>query len=413
MTKTKNAKRLNTYLLALLVAILTISIVLDPQETYNASLEGVQLWWDIVLPALLPFFILSEVLMGLGVVHFMGAFLEPLMQPLFKVPGAGGFVVAIGLASGYPIGAKISTRLREENLCTRLEAERLIGFTNTADPLFMVGAVATGMFHNPVLGATIAAAHYISSIMVGLTLRFWGREESNSVSNKRQHRQGNLFKYALDELYNARNRDSRPIGKLLGDAVTSSMHTMLLVGGFIILFAVLVRVLVNIGVLNLLAVPLTWLLKPLQIGSEIMTPLVSGVFEITLGAHEASLALLDPRIQLALTSATIAWSGLSVHGQVAAIISSTDIRYTPYLMARIIHGLYAAVVTYCIYNPTKEVFLATPGFWQPFQNYWILNLHLLQARMATLTGIIFIFLLLSSVIRLFCSKFLPSLFNDR
>ncbi len=409
MTKTK---RLNTYLLALLVAILTVSIVIDPQETYNASLEGVQLWWDIVLPALLPFFILSEVLMGLGVVHFMGAFLEPLMQPLFKVPGVGGFVVAIGLASGYPIGAKITTRLREENLCTRLEAERLIGFTNTADPLFMVGAVAVGMFHNPALGATLAAAHYISSILVGLTLRFWGKEE-NTVVNQRQHRQSNLFKYALDELYNARNRDSRPIGKLLGDAVTSSMQTMLLVGGFIILFAVLVRVLVNIGAINLLAVPLTWLLKPLQIGSEIMKPLASGVFEITLGAHQASLALLDPRIQLALTSAIIAWSGLSVHGQVAAIISSTDIRYTPYLVARIIHGLYAAIVTYYIYNPTKAVFLATPKFWQPFQNYWILNLPLLQARVVTLIGIIFVFLVLSSIIYLFCSKFLAPFFNNR
>lgn len=135
MSTPKKPNRIASYLLALTAAAFTVTIVFFPDETFQASLDGLKLWWDIVLPALLPFFIISEILMGLGVVHFMGALLEPLMQPLFRVPGVGGFVMAIGLASGYPIGAKITSRLREQNMLSKVEAERLVCFTNTADPL--------------------------------------------------------------------------------------------------------------------------------------------------------------------------------------------------------------------------------------------------------------------------------------
>ena len=51
----------------------------------------------------------------LGVVHMMGVFLEPVMRPLFNVPGTGSFVMAMGLASGFPIGAILTAELRSRN----------------------------------------------------------------------------------------------------------------------------------------------------------------------------------------------------------------------------------------------------------------------------------------------------------
>ena len=66
------------------------------------------MWWEIVFPSLLPFFIVSEMLIGFGVVKFIGVLLEPFMRPLFKVPGVGGFVWAMGMASGFPAGAKFT-----------------------------------------------------------------------------------------------------------------------------------------------------------------------------------------------------------------------------------------------------------------------------------------------------------------
>ena len=108
---------------ALIGIIVTIAIVRYPEEAFEASVYGLRLWFDVVLPALLPFFAMAEILMGLGVVHFMGVLLEPFMRPVFRIPGVGAFAVAMGLASGYPIGAKITARLRRENLCDQVEGE--------------------------------------------------------------------------------------------------------------------------------------------------------------------------------------------------------------------------------------------------------------------------------------------------
>lgn len=130
--------KFNTYLLALAGITLTISMILFPESAFEAAQDGLAIWWNVVFPALLPFFIGSELLMGLGVVNFMGSLLEPLMRPLFNVPGEGSFVLAMGLASGYPIGAILTAKLRRKNIINKTEAERLISMANTADPKLII-----------------------------------------------------------------------------------------------------------------------------------------------------------------------------------------------------------------------------------------------------------------------------------
>ena len=78
------------------------------------------------------------------------------MKPLFRVPGVGGFAWAMGMASGNPAGAKISSRLRQEGQVSKIEAERLAAFTNSSNPLFIFGAVSVGFFNNPKLGIVLA-----------------------------------------------------------------------------------------------------------------------------------------------------------------------------------------------------------------------------------------------------------------
>src|SRR6056297_3346133 len=204
--KNEEKRMITTAILALTITVL---IIVFSEDAFFAALEGLRVWWEVVFPSLLPFFIIAEVLMGLGVVHFLGALLEPLMRPLFKVPGVGAFAMAMGLASGYPIGAKITANLRQKNLCTKTEGERLLSFTNTADPLFMIGAVAVGMFHKPELGLIIAGAHYISSIGLGLLMRFYhGNEGAKKINDNMKYKSNKkLFKNALTELITARKND--------------------------------------------------------------------------------------------------------------------------------------------------------------------------------------------------------------
>ncbi|MCL6593717.1 MAG: sporulation integral membrane protein YlbJ, partial [Alicyclobacillus sp.] len=164
-------RRASTYLLGLAVVVFCIALVIYPKPGYEAGIAGLKVFWDVVFPSLLPFFILAELMLGLGVVHGLGVLLEPLMRPLFSVPGIGAFALSMGLAAGYPMDAVITARFRESKMCTRVEGERLLAFTNTADPLFMISAVAVGMFKAPVLGPLIAIAHFISAFIVGVSFK--------------------------------------------------------------------------------------------------------------------------------------------------------------------------------------------------------------------------------------------------
>lgn len=356
-------KRVHTICLSLIAVFITISIIMYPELAFNAALKGLDIWFSIVFPALLPFFIGSQLLMGLGIVHFMGVLLEPFMRPLFNVPGTGSFVMAMGLASGYPAGAMLTGKLREQNLINKTEAERLISFTNTADPLFMFGAVAVGMFHNQSLGTVITISHYISCLIVGLMLRFYKMKDKSSLPLSASNQSKSILIKAVNELYEARRKDGRAFGQLLGDCIWESVNTLLLVGGFIILFSVITNILTVTGFFNLLLKPLQILLALFNFEKAFASALISGTFEITLGSKLTSEVMAPLYQKVIIVSAIIAWSGLSVHAQVASLISKTDINMNIYLLARIIHAILAGVVSYFLMKPDiKNLSYLVPVF---------------------------------------------------
>ncbi|WP_124727642.1 sporulation integral membrane protein YlbJ [Staphylospora marina] len=341
--------RIKTLLLSFAACFLAAALVLYPEQAFHSSIRGLSIWWDVVFPALLPFFIAAEMMMGFGVVHFLGVLLEPLMRPLFRVPGAGAFVMTVGLISGNPMGAKLTARLREQRMVTREEAERLVAFTSTAGPLFLFGAVAVGFFESTSVGVILAAAHYLSTLLVGFLMRF--HEAQAPPSGPPDKKQGFILLRALRAMHRARIQDGRPLGQLLGQSVTSAVQTLLLIGGFIMLFSVLTHLFRHVGAALLLEKAISALLRLFSFPTELSDSLLAGFFEITLGSQLASAASpeLPLVLKLAAVSLVIGWNGLSIHAQVASMISGTDIRYLPYFFARIIHGFLAAIITLLLY----------------------------------------------------------------
>lgn len=344
--------KLKTLFLSISVTVMAISLISFPQESFEASIRGLNMWWKIVFPSLLPFFIVSEMLIGFGVVKFLGILLEPLMRPLFKVPGVGGFVWAMGMASGYPAGAKLTARLRQEGHLTQIEAERLVSFTNSSNPLFIFGAVSVGFFHNPQLGGIFALSHYLGNILVGIIMRFYGRDhvEYRSIQ-KHKH----LLRSAFSALHQTRIKDNRPIGKLLGDAVTSSIQTLLMIGGFIILFSVVNKLLLQLHITNLLASVVEKLLALLSFPESLSIPFISGLFEITLGSRLTS-EVQEATIlqQIMITGFILGFSGFSVQAQVASILAQTDIRFQPFFIARILHGVFSGIFALLLWKPLSD-----------------------------------------------------------
>lgn len=329
------------------MAIILISF---PGQAFEASIRGLKMWWEIVFPSLLPFFITAELLIGFGVVTFIGAIFEPIMRPLFNVPGAGSFAWIMGMASGYPSGAKISTRLREEGELTQIEAERLVSFTNASSPLFIFGAIAVGFFHNAQLGLLIAVSHYVSNAIVGICMRFHGvRHEKHKKKTKKRNFS---LSRAFREMHRSRMEKNEPLGHMLGNAVMNSIQTLLMIGGFIILFSVLTTLLLITGITPLIVHSIQFMFEFATIPLAFALPFLSGLFEITIGAQMIAQIQTDPLLHhILLVSFMLGFNGLSVQAQVSSIIAETDIRFLPYFIARLMHGLFASLLSIILYEP--------------------------------------------------------------
>ncbi|NMP22561.1 sporulation integral membrane protein YlbJ [Sulfobacillus harzensis] len=358
----KQPNRTATMITGFTMLLLTIMLIVFSEHGYHATVGALKLFFEVVFPSLLPFFILSDVLLSTGMVHYLGVWFEPLMRPIFNVPGVGSFVFSMGLAAGYPMDAVLTAKFRKQDLCTKTEGERLLAFSNSADPLFIFGAVAVGMFGMPGLGAVLALAHYASVLMVGLTFRFYKRREGEKAKEGVVVR--GIHHRAVDAMMRGRAEDGRAMGKVLNEAISDSVSTLFMIMSFMVLFAVLIRVLSATGLMNVLEVPFGALLRLAGLSPHLVNAAIQGLFEIDLGSAAAAHASAPLLQKLVLVSGIIAWSGLSVHGQVASVLADTDISMKPYFAARALHAVYAGIMTVVFYRPVEAAFggLALPAF---------------------------------------------------
>lgn len=354
---------IKTIVLIIIITILVFFIILFPEEIINASKKGIRVWFDSVLPSLLPFFIGAELLIGLGVVKFIGVLIEPIIRPVFKVPGETSFIFAMSITSGYPMGAKLVADLRNKGVLNRIEAQRVMAFCSTSGPLFMIGAVSIGMFHNQSIGPFIALAHYLGALTVGLIFRFY--KNDNVSCYKSSFAQNNIIKKAFNEMLKAKKNDGRSFGQLLSDSVRESISTIVLVGGFIVLFSVIIEELSLLGVFNFVYIFISRITDFSFVNKDLIKIVMTGFVEITIGCKTASESIsISPMLQVILSTMIISWSGLSIHAQVISLINNTDIKINIYVISKILHsafsGIYIFIIlrlgNYTFLNISKEVF---------------------------------------------------------
>ncbi|MBP1968212.1 sporulation integral membrane protein YlbJ [Virgibacillus natechei] len=384
-----------TLLLSIMTSFFAFALLKFPDQSLEASIRGLNIWWEVVFPSLLPFFITAELLISFGVVKFIGVLFEPIMRPLFNVPGIGSFGWIMGMSSGYPTGAKIAARLREEEQLSQIEAERLVSFTNASSPLFIFGAVSIGFFHDVKLGVLLATCHYIGNALVGICMRFYRIKEDKQQKKSKSGKSSVSIRRAFKEMHQTRIRHDRPLGEVLGDAVLNSIKTLVVVGGFIVLFSVITKLLFIINISPIIASVFEQLLNILSLPGEIALPFLSGLFEITIGAQMLSQITTDSFLATAiLVSFILGFNGFSVQAQVASIIGKTDIRFAPYFFSRLLHGIIASLLTVILYKPLyldKQAFemddVAVSQ--EVSQNFWVTTLDMLK-QMGPIITIVFL-----------------------
>ena len=326
--------KLKNMIIPSIFILFAICLVLFSTTNLSAARIGLELWANSVIPSLFPFFVATELLSHTNFINVIGKYVNKLMKPLFNVRGEGAFAFIMGIISGYPVGAKIACNLRNSNICTKEECERLLAFTNNSGPLFIIGTVGISMFGNSTIGILLLVTHILASFTVGICFRFW--KNSNKSSKQLLGKNFGNANYLI-------NVNLSNLGEIIGKSITNSISTILNIGGFIVIFSVIISILKNSNVLFLL----NPIFKFLNIPTKIAESFILGIVEITNGILGiASIPQKRISINIVLSAFLLGCGGISILLQVWSIISKSDLSIKPYIIGKLLHGLLAAFYTY-------------------------------------------------------------------
>lgn len=301
--------------------LLILLLILQSNQVITAIQNALLLCYKTVIPSLFPFFVLSGMLTTGSFIKKVAKWLSPLMKPLFGVSGAGALPFAIGIISGYPMGAKMTTELYQEGAVTKEEAMRLLPFTNNSGPLFIIGAVGIGMLQNIKVGIFLYIIHILSALLVGLCFRFYKTE--NSIENRPSSFRSSAHAPTFSEI------------------MSSSVNTMFLICGFIVFFSAI-----------------SACLSPIldRLGSTSLY--IKSILEVTNGAHLITQTGFQAVTTISFLSFIIGFGGICVMLQVAGITTPAALSLKSYIYGKTLQGILGAILSFCLYPLYRDGVIA-------------------------------------------------------
>lgn len=332
MSRLLSKQWIRDLLLGLGLLLSTLALLFYPQASMEAARDGLKLCYNVIIPSLFPFFVLSALVVELGLAGYLGRLLEGIMRPLFNVSGACASAFALGFIGGYPVGAKTAINLYENGMCTKTEAERLLAFCNNSGPAFILGVVGAGVFGSSRVGLLLYLAHAAASICIGILFRFYkkgGLGKAEPRTAPRFHAQ--RFTVAFT------------------GSIKNSFLSTLNICAFVVFFTVVIRMLSLSGILTGAAGLLEMLLAPFGFGSQWAQQLLIGMIEISSGVWSLSgTGALAGRLSMA--AFMLGWAGVSVHCQVLSFIGGSGLSVRTYIIGKTLHGGLSAVFIAALFH---------------------------------------------------------------
>lgn len=317
-------------LITLLFLLLTGCILTNSAQSLVYAGLGLELWFSKMIPALLPFMILSGIMVRLNLTERMSMAIYPVVGPLYKVRKNVCYCMLLGFLCGFPMGAKVTGELRERGMLTQREAQYLLAFCNNIGPVYFCSFVL------PLLGRRLVLPYlfgmYGIPLLYGLILRYTVYSDIGIVSVKQaavstigKLTAGRRMQSTVGKLTDGKRTQSELkscelppeekstwllVLEAAEQSVQASIQSILMLGGYMVLF----------NLMNL--VPHVLLGRPLTV----MGPLL----EITggLGMLQQSLPLYS---LLALS-----FGGLSCIAQTYSCIRNTDLSLPGYIFHKIL-----------------------------------------------------------------------------
>ncbi len=308
---------------AVMCVFLFLCMLLAPGAVFEGACSGLLLWFHTVLPTLFPFLAVSNLLLMTGSIRYISDAVGGIFARLFGVSKNGSFCVLAGFLCGYPVGAKMAADLVCEGYISKKEGEYLLSFCNNTSPSFIMNFLVLKTLGRKDLLMPTLAILLLSPVLVSLfTRRIYRRAGSTSFLSS-----GQTGGYAG----NRKRPDPHPESgghflKLLDKSIMDSFETLVKIGGYIILFSVLLT-----------------LLQKLPIHTSAFTCLLS-LLEITNGTVILGGLALSFQIQYPMLLFLNAFGGLCAAAQTQCMIQRAGLPFVPYLIEKLAAALTASLL---------------------------------------------------------------------
>ena len=206
-------------------------MLLFPKDVFNGASKGLLLWFHTVFPTLFPFLIITNLLMSTNCIRLIARLFGPLLNKIFRVSPNGSFAIIAGFLCGYPMGAKISADLTHTKQISPQEGAYLLSFCNNTSPVFIF---------NFVVWKTLGK----SELMIPSILILTAAPILVSFFTRRTYLKGKQAFQAPDSGWQKNTFWSFDI---LDHCIMDSFEAITKVGGYMILFSVLIALSENLA----------------------------------------------------------------------------------------------------------------------------------------------------------------------
>lgn len=317
-----NKKKFNYIPIFLCILLIIFFLIKYPSISIEAAKRGLLLWYNSVLPSLFPFMVCTHILVTLNFFKILEKLFSLPMKFLFNLPGNASFIWLTGIISGYPVGAKLTNDLLQKKELSLNDAQHILCFSNNCGPIFIIGTVGTCLLKDKNLGYSLLLIHIISSLILGILLRFIFNTNKSTTTIKKK---------------NKRNSNTKiDVGSLLSDSIYDSIEIIVQIGGYIILFSVLLSIINN-------------LLSSLAINNT-LNFFILGMIEMTNGISLISTYSCPFVLKLSIISFLLSFSGLSIHAQTASIIRNSNLKLNQYVLSKFFNGIISFVISYIYFS---------------------------------------------------------------
>ncbi len=289
-------------------------MLFEPAKTLEGSRNGLLLWFQTLLPTLLPFLILSNLLLNTQMIPRLLRPLQPLFHRGFGLDVYGGYAFITGLFCGYPMGAKVTADLYETGQIPRAEADYLLAICNNPSPAFLITYVIHENLNTVQNTGQILLLFYGSLFLSTLVFRLNRHIHTPALQ-------------ASSITYKKETPHPLSPGELIDVSIMNGFETITKLGGYIILCSIAVTA------LNLIP--------------EVFSPirlLLSTTIEISTGIHTISLLPFPYHTKLLWSLCASAFGGCCILLQTYSVIRKSGLSLRPYLSGKLTQTIITAVI---------------------------------------------------------------------